>query len=716
MSSFAGRNVRNLCCALIVLAGLVVSPSWAALLTATWTGGGGSASYNDALNWDTPNVPVNDATDTYLVVIPTGKTVTFNVFDAGDPGKTFEVVQLSLAQGSVLSIDPARKLNVLDAAAISGDLATAGGTFTAPSAAAYFGERSATIDVSGAGTVMHAATGAYMAPVVNGAVLSADGAGSALNLPDVQTIDVGWNDNWNGVTTTRIVATNGATMDLSGVTKIIAPSRSEDRLDILINNDGAGVPLIDLSGVETLESVSKGDMWFDVAAGTNLLWGNLATASQTHFELAAGATLTANIATEHDIGSYTLATGAAVNAATMTRLTEVTLTLADGAHFNAPDLVDITGSTVNLSGPLQQFTHDTLTSVDARLLISGGTVFGGASDTEYTTHGVHKSEPHLDGRILSADGAGTQINLPGIQTIDAGWDDGWSGAQHQQIVASNDAAMDLSGVSEIIAPWRAEDRLEIIAETGGQIDLSSLQTAAPVAGAGGEIHFIVRNTGVLTLGGVDKGGNVHIIVANFDSDLVINDSVQLSTGTFTVAAGATVTVGGDFSHEYTEEADFQAAGAILHMNGAGTFANPQRLEVAGEDKGLGDPGNSGNFGFGQLALGTETQATVVSLYEVMNNGNRASSEALYLFGLGGPDGLLLKGGSTLVIGSVPVYAMVNGDWMKLNGLFTGGAMTVNFAALTDNPADNGVIVIPEPGTLSLLALGGVLVLWRRRGR
>ena len=272
-------------------------------------------------------------------------------------------------------------------------------------------------------------------------------------------------------------------------------------------------------------------------------------------------------------------------------------------------------------------------------------------------------------------------------------------------------------MTEIIAPWWAGDQLDIIAETGGRIDLSSLATVAPVSGGSGQTHFTVQNAGVMVFGDVPLVENAHFMVTDLGSVLDINGSVQLSTGSFTIAGGATVAVSGNFAHEYTDEAALQATNAILHMDGVGTFADPQFLEVAGEDRGPIDPENSGNFGYGQLIIGTDDQWTVVSLLDVFDNENRGSPEALYLFGLGAPDGLLLKGGSTLVIGKIPVYAFIDGEWVKLQGLFSGGVTTVDFAAMTANPADRGfVTTLPEPATLSLLALGGLLVVRRRRRR
>ncbi|MBN1845582.1 MAG: PEP-CTERM sorting domain-containing protein [Sedimentisphaerales bacterium] len=171
----------------------------------------------------------------------------------------------------------------------------------------------------------------------------------------------------------------------------------------------------------------------------------------------------------------------------------------------------------------------------------------------------------------------------------------------------------------------------------------------------------------------------------------------------------------------SDETAFHRTAGILAMDGAGTVAHPQFLEVGGEDLGLPAdladpaviPGDNGNFALGQLLVGQEGQATVVSLLDAIDNGNRKGLEALYLPGFGG-DGLQILGGSTLVINAIRVYAFLDDQWLCLNGRFTGDVARISMSSLTDNPAANGFIAIPEPATWSLLALAGMAFLRRRR--
>ena len=121
------------------------------------------------------------------------------------------------------------------------------------------------------------------------------------------------------------------------------------------------------------------------------------------------------------------------------------------------------------------------------------------------------------------------------------------------------------------------------------------------------------------------------------------------------------------------------------------------LEVAGSDEGLGGS-TSGNFGIGRLVVGNPSGSASLSLVDLVNNGNRAGGqpEALYLYGMGGINGLELDSGSQLNLDGLHVYAWQQGQWVYLNGLFPPGVDSI--------PYSNGILTVPEPSALALLGV------------
>jgi hypothetical protein len=280
--------------------------------------------------------------------------------------------------------------------------------------------------------------------------------------------------------------------------------------------------------------------------------------------------------------------------------------------------------------------------------------------------------------LFSADGAGTVLDLSSLQSINAGWNDNNGGAYVHTITATAGGLLDLSGVQTITAPYRTEDRLDVIAESGAIIDLSALQ-AAQSAGTG-HARFVVGGAAMMLFGDLTVSGLMDVALTDITSVLDVAGNLLLDSGTFSVTAGAQVTVGKNFAFRYTTEANMDVQSGIVQLVGQA----PEFLEVGGSDVGI-PPGTGLNFGIGQLVVGADNVATVVQLMETIDNGNRNGStpEALYLYGLGGPDGLRILGGSTLRLNALHCYAKLQAAWVLLNDLFPQGEVEI--------PFDNGFI-------------------------
>ncbi len=200
------------------------------------------------------------------------------------------------------------------------------------------------------------------------------------------------------------------------------------------------------------------------------------------------------------------------------------------------------------------------------------------------------------------------------------------------------------------------------AESGGLLDLSSLMTTSQ------NVRFNVSSSGQLKMGSM-LGSDLNINVTDVGSSVEVTGSWNLGpNSSLAVSNGGEVWVAGNFGHQQINESAINLNAATLRMNGIGG----QLFEAASEDLGLGGP-MAGNFGIGQLVIGQTVQRTSVDLIDVVDNGNRGTTgtEALYLFGLGGPDGLRILNDSALVLNGINVYAWdaTMARMVHINGLF-----------------------------------------------
>ena len=221
---------------------------------------------------------------------------------------------------------------------------------------------------------------------------------------------------------------------------------------------------------------------------------------------------------------------------------------------------------------------------------------------------------------------------------------------------------------------------------------------------GGQLRFRAETGGTMTFTDLYLTSNSSLSIADSDSSVSVNRTLFMQGGAISLAPNSTLTLTKHFSNSNTSETTLAAQFATIRMNGTGT----QFFEVAGLDLGPVTPGNNNNFGIGQLVIGDIGRASYVQLLDVFDNGNRGqrSNEALYLFGLGGPDGLVLLGGSTLFLDNINVYARENGQWVHLNALFGTSNSVI--------PYSGGFLHLPTPGALAPLALAGLFASRRRR--
>ena len=599
-------------------------------------------------------------------------------------GATLAAPNLSDVTNSSINLTPGRTLT-------TGLLGTIDGAQLSVSGGVQFGTAFSNVS----------ATSYSSAGLINSTtLLSADGAGSVLDLSSLTSFSATF-DRFSGVQVHTVSATNGGKVDLSGVQTIAAPVReTSDRLDFVVSGGG----VLDLSSLTSIDGVGQTRFDIDVGNGTTpATLTALQSAGNTQFDVSAARVVELNALVSHDRGGYTLGANATVTANALASLTNATLTLGSGSTFTAPSLTDVTNTSITLV-PGQTLTTGPLGSIGGAMFnVSGGvkfgTSFGNLSATSYSSAGNINTAT-----LLSADGTGTELDLSSVTDFSAAFDR-FSGVQVHTVTVTNDARIDLSSVQTITGPFRETgDRLDFLAQSGGVIDLSSLQMVTSNAG---RIRFTVEGGGQMVFGDVTISERMDVSVTDNTSFVDVTGNLHLdSTSTLSVTAGASVQIGGHYSFDLTDEAAFNADTAIFHFDGTPN----QLMEVGGEDLGLGGA-LSGNFGIARLLVGSELEASKVILVDFIDNGNRASLEALYLYGSGGLDGLGLLGGSSLVIGNINVYAHINGVMVELHSLFGPGETTVPY----DQGANSGFIIIPEPGVAMLMGLS-LLGFARRRRR
>ena len=167
---------------------------------------------------------------------------------------------------------------------------------------------------------------------------------------------------------------------------------------------------------------------------------------------------------------------------------------------------------------------------------------------------------------------------------------------------------------------------------------------------------------------------------------------------------------GNYSFQQTDsvnawtDAAISGLGPDVKMAGTGTALNPQTLEVGGVDLGATIAGFTNNFALHSLTLDSATYVELVDQYQnATPSGWTPGTEALYLYSLS-----TNADPPTLDLDGLHVYI-----W--------DGNLNDQPIALT-NGTYNGITIVgasvPEPGTLTLLVTGGLMLLGiaYRRGR
>ena len=134
------------------------------------------------------------------------------------------------------------------------------------------------------------------------------------------------------------------------------------------------------------------------------------------------------------------------------------------------------------------------------------------------------------------------------------------------------------------------------------------------------------------------------------------------SGMVITAPSTAITIAGNLVGQ-TQDAQLFDPQGLVELNGSGTAAAPQLLEVMGADVGAVAAGFNDNFAYGTLALSNNTY---VQLVDNANNSSSLGPEALYV------NSLIVPSGSTLNLNGLHAYARA----AQINGMVAGGAVSV----------------------------------------
>ena len=176
----------------------------------------------------------------------------------------------------------------------------------------------------------------------------------------------------------------------------------------------------------------------------------------------------------HQVTQFTLASGSTFN-------------VNSGRDLEVIDAAAVSGVLNTVGGTfLANSAASTFPGNAARATVSGSGQIN-LHAPSYASTGITSSVT-----LFESSGAGGQLNLPSLQSINAGINL-FSGAQVYTIRAANTGMVDLSALQTVTAPFReTHDRLDFVIETAGTLDLSALQTTTVAAGGAGHTRFDVR--------------------------------------------------------------------------------------------------------------------------------------------------------------------------------------------------------------------------------
>ncbi|KKK85873.1 hypothetical protein LCGC14_2768890, partial [marine sediment metagenome] len=311
----------------------------------------------------------------------------------------------------------------------------------------------------------------------NHTLFSASGPGTLLNLSSFESInDTHYTRYYANVHWIR--ATAGGAIDLSGVTSITSPTEGGDRTDFIVESGGH----IDLAALDFLDT-RGGPFRFYINTPSFTL-PSLTTAESTTFYMRPGSLLDLPLLDSWNGGSMSVPTGGTFQLPELLGVSGVTVSIGQGGTLDVPKLTSFVGSLLYL-GANQTLGAPQFENIDnSRFYLTGGVNFSVAATSYSATGLVGNYTP------FSAEGSGTLLDLSTLQSINDYYYARYNTNVHT-IRAASGGQIDLSGVTSITNPQETADRLDFVVESGGQIDITALETTEASSGA---VRFAINDS------------------------------------------------------------------------------------------------------------------------------------------------------------------------------------------------------------------------------
>ncbi len=335
----------------------------------------------------------------------------------------------------------------------------------------------------------------------------------------------------------------------------------------LLNASGTST-VLDLSGLQTIDSAFNSG---------NVGATNSVTASDNaRLNLSGVRTVVAPANSVYNL-SFSAISGATLDLSSIQRISGLTLETGN-TGFSAD------AATLTL-GPLQVANRVSVNLRNGATMTVGGwsgnaaitnstfAVSSGAKLNGSTLVGTYSAEGLSGTTFMSATGNATVLDLSGLRTLEAAFNNGNVGAT-ATVSVSNNAVVNLAGVTAITAPANAAYNLAFTATSGGRLDLSSLQAIAGATLDTGNTSF-TGDAATFALGPLQSANRVSVGLQNGASLSVggFSGNANISNSTFSVTSGARVngaTLRGDYSVRGLSGATFlraAGAGSVLDLSG-----------------------------------------------------------------------------------------------------------------------------------------------------